>query len=81
MNAHQARIQRLTDATSDAYSYDRYASWRGVVQALARRNFNDQQIEAIRRYGRATSTDLLRLLDAQRNFEQEELDDLVAGTF
>lgn len=87
------RIDRLTEATSDAYSFDRYASWRGCVALLVRRGYSDHEVEAILRskwmrwaadgadrpYGRATSTHLAHSLD--NGLSRTEVADLVAGTF
>ena len=93
----RAQIVELADQTSDAFSFDRYASWTGCVQMLARRGYDRREIEAILRskwmrwahdnsnkpYGRSTSVDLARFLDANkhRGCGQGDVNELVAGTF
>ena len=68
----------LAERTSDAYSYDRYGAsgWRGSARALLRAGFTPDDAEAIlrskltrwaadmggRRYGRASSRDLVAFL-------------------
>lgn len=78
MKAMAARVQVLTKRTSDAYSFDRYASWKACVAALLRHGYTDRQAERILRSRItrwaadasnarcATSKDLLRCLD--RNY-------------
>lgn len=40
---------RLAEATSDAYSVDRYANWSAVVEMLLGRGFTEREAEAILR--------------------------------
>lgn len=72
-----SQIEALAERTSDAYSHDRYASWKACAAALLRRGYTDQQAEEILRskftrwaadrsdapYGHATASDLLRFMD------------------
>ena len=73
--------QELAERTSDAYSYDRYgaAGWHGSARALLRAGWSPDDAETIlrskltrwaadfggRRYGRASSADLMRFLASQ----------------
>lgn len=41
--------QAVADKTADAYSFDRYSTWRGCAWLLALRGYNARQIEAILR--------------------------------
>lgn len=90
----QAEIDHLTDITSDAYSFDRYASWRACVAMLARRGYTYAETETIlrskwmrwagdssdKRYGRVTSRDLERWLDrcAATTCSRAQLDSMLA---
>lgn len=85
-------IDHLTDVTSDAYSANRYASWRACVTMLARRNYSYAECEWILRskwtrwaadqsgknYGRSTSRDLARFLDTSRECSHENLRRMMA---
>lgn len=79
----------------NSYSSDRYVGgWTGCIRMLRRRGMNDQQIEAVIRskwtgwaadrankpYGRATSTDLARLIEVQPDFASQ-VAQLVEETF
>jgi hypothetical protein len=69
----------LAERSCDAYSADRYASWKAVATALLRRGYTPVVAEAILRskltrwaadasdapHGRATANDLLRFIDRQ----------------
>jgi hypothetical protein len=71
------QIQEVMDRSEDAYSYDRYASWRACAAALLRKGFTPCQARAIllskltrwaadasnAPYGRATAVDLMRFID------------------
>ena len=75
MKVIAAQVQALAVRTADAYSFDRYASWKACAAALLRRGYNDRQAEKIlrsrimrwvadnARHGYATSNDLLRFMD------------------
>ena len=89
--------QELAEKCSDAYSTDRYANgWLPSVKMLRRRGYNDREIEAILRskhtrwagdssnhaYGKVTSSDLARYIDAHKPEEwRSEVDMLVRETF
>lgn len=78
-------MMRLTPAiviarrTQDAYSSDRYRSWRAVAAALLKRGYDERQVEAIMRskwtrwaaadqvMGKASAKDLLAFIDNPRN--------------
>lgn len=69
--------KQIAEKCSDAYSYDRYASWQAVTRMLLDRGYTPKQTEAIlrskltrwaadfseARYGKATSKDLSRYMD------------------
>ena len=89
-------IDVLAVQTLDAYSANRYSSWRAVVSMLLRRGYSERETEAILRskwmrwaadnsprpYGRATYKDVERFLDNPRNkFTPAEVHELVAETF
>jgi hypothetical protein len=73
-----AQVQALAESTADAYSFDRYASWKACCAALLCRGYSDRQAEKILRSRitrwaadrayfdrrRATSRHLLRFMDA-----------------
>lgn len=46
---NRARATAIAEKTADAYSYDRYATWRGCALLLVLRGFNDREVEAILR--------------------------------
>lgn len=85
---------RLAEKTADAFSYDRYGRWQAVVEMLLRRGLSVQQAEAVLRskwtrwaadasdkpYGKATSHDLARFIDQQRN-AMEQIAELTRETF
>lgn len=89
--------REIAERTSDAYSFDRYASWPACALMLARRGFTAREIEAILRSkwtrwagdeanknDRVTSKDLARFLDTSfpsKKRFEQELADLVRGTF
>lgn len=91
MTIAPAEIDHLIDLTSDAYSFNRYASWRACVTLLARRGHTYAEAETIlrskwmrwaadqssQRYGRATSRDLARFLDTP-NCSRLQLDSMLA---
>lgn len=93
MSATDEQVARLVDDTSIAYSYDRYANWSSLVRMLLRRGFTEVETAAIlrskwtrwaadestARYGKATSKDLERFIDRQKNLAAE-VAALVAGT-
>lgn len=94
MNVREAAI-KLADATGDAYSSTRYSSWLQCAVVLLRRGYSYEQAEAILRskwmrwaadqspmsYGKATSTDLIRFLDDDRNkCTIDNVNRLVSGT-
>lgn len=73
------KLEALVESTSDAYSFNRYMSWKACASALRNRGYNDMQVAAILRskitrwaadqkaYSRsslATSADLIRFMDA-----------------
>lgn len=72
----RADVDRLSAATEDAYSFDRYRNWHACAALLARRGYTAAEAECILRskwtrwaadqsaapYGRATSADLDRFL-------------------
>lgn len=76
--AERARI--VADASADAYSRDRYASWLGVARMLIARGYSNREAEAILRskwtrwaadaspkaYGKVAAKDLAAWLDAQK---------------
>ena len=77
---HQARLQAIVDRTWDAYSRDRYASWKACVAALLACGYDDQKTEKILRsrimrsaddqrndpHGQATSRDLTRYIERNK---------------
>jgi hypothetical protein len=92
MTASQNDVDHLAEITSDAYSFDRYASWRACVTLLARRGYSYAECEWIlrskwvrwagdrshNRYGRCTSGDLARFLDTCRECSTENLHSMMA---
>lgn len=44
-----ARAAALAERTSDAYSFDAYASWTGVARALLSLGYSEREAEAIMR--------------------------------
>jgi len=48
-NSHRFNPTKLAEETSNAYSADRYNSWKGVATLLADRHFNSSEAEAILR--------------------------------
>lgn len=95
-NAWSVSSKALAEKTSDAYSYDRYASWGACAAILLRRGFSEKEAEAILRskwtrwaadssekpYGRATSNDLASFLDRGGFVPgHARVTELVAGTF
>lgn len=90
------KAREIADRSSDAYSYDRYASWYGCALALLKRGYNDKEVEAILRskwmrwagdnsdksYGSYTSRDILNFIDNPRNnCTKASVADLVRQTF
>jgi hypothetical protein len=90
----RAAIDALAERSSDAYSFDRYDSWRACAALLLRRGHTEREAEAVlrskhmrwagdasnARYGRVTSADLARYIARYKGWERE-VADLVAGTF
>lgn len=86
-------VDALAGSTEDAYSYDRYRSWRACVRLLKDRGWSGREAEAFLRskhmrwcadsyggsYGTASSATLRRYLGT-RDWTKE-LEELVAGTF
>ena len=76
-------VAKLIEKTSGAYSFDRYQSWESCIKALLKKQYNEQQIEAIlcskltrwaadvadKPYGKATSKDLLAYLEKSETLE------------
>lgn len=77
----KSRAAALAAKTADAYSVDRFSSWKAVAEALLRAEYSEEQAEAIlrskftrwaadqadARYGRATAADMMRLLERTKN--------------
>lgn len=75
------QIDDLVERTKDAYSFDRYSSWKACVRLLNKRGYSEIEIEAVLRskwmrwagdrstneYGQVTSGDLARFLDDPQN--------------
>lgn len=82
-----ADIDRLTEATADAYSFDRYRNWRACAALLSQRGYTYEEAECILRskwtrwaadnsanpYGRVSSTDLAHFLDTSQSASPERL--------
>jgi hypothetical protein len=47
MNTNKGRAVALALKTDTAYSFDRYASWTAVCNALVKEGYTDDQVEAI----------------------------------
>jgi hypothetical protein len=92
------QMDKLAERTSKAYSYENYgaASWRQCIRILAKRGYDERQIEAILRskwmrwagsvsdkpYGKVTSADLARFLnDPGNKIDQRAVDELTRQTF
>jgi hypothetical protein len=79
------RAQRVAERCDDAFSFDRYLSWRGCATAVLALGFNEQETEAVLRskftrwaadssdksYGYATGADLSRWM--QKTYPGEKL--------
>lgn len=76
-------VQELSEKTSDAYSFDRYNSWKACIKKLRKADYDDREIEAILRskwtrwaadaankpYGKASSVDLLNYINQHETKE------------
>jgi hypothetical protein len=83
------QLQEVMDRSEDAYSYDRYASWRACAAALLRKGFTTRQAWTIllskltrwaadassAPYGRATARDLMRFIDRHQQDTRELLEE------
>jgi hypothetical protein len=90
----QAAVEALAAKTEDAYSFDRYASWKACCAMLLRRGYTAEQAEAVLRskwtrwaadaskqiFGRATSKDLSHWMLAQKDL-QGQVEKLTKETF
>lgn len=77
-------VAMLSQATKDAYSYDRYQDWTHCVLALAIEGYTKEQAEWILRskymrwagdhsdkeYGEVTADDMLRYINSPENGRQ-----------
>lgn len=91
---NKALAAALAERTADAYAFDRFRNWKGCALYLLRRGFTEKQAEAIlrskwmrwasdaseKRYGQASSVDLARFLDKQKNLARD-VAELTAETF
>lgn len=91
------RARIVADASADAYSRDRYATWLGVARMLLARGYSNREAEAVMRskwtrwaadasdkkYGRVAARDLATWLDAgvHTYARPSEVAALVSGTF
>lgn len=89
------QIRDLAVKTSDAYSADAYTSWISVIRMLAKRGYNEREIEAIVRskwtrwardasskHGLNNAKDLANYLDNPRNnCSKDQVADLIGQTF
>ena len=79
------KLNALAERTADAFSFDRYRSWRGVCAMLLRRGFSEREAEAILRskwtrwaadrsnaksYGNASAADLASFIDFSYSLAQ-----------
>jgi hypothetical protein len=93
MRLSTAVVRRLTESTRDAYSADRYRSWRACAAFLLRRGMTEREAEAVLRSkhmrwaadatsftGRVSTKALERYLE-RYPISQKELASLVADTF
>lgn len=95
MKINKDVLNELVDASSIAYSHDRYANWKAVCAMLLRKGFTPQESEAIlrskwtrwagdisnNRYGHCTSKDLERFMDGMSPEElKKEVAELLAQT-
>jgi hypothetical protein len=94
MPAATAVIDRLAERTLDAYSADRYRSWRACAAILLRRGMTEREAEAVLRSkhmrwaadeasisSRRVSSAALERYLAKYPISKKELASLVAGTF